>query len=241
MKFLWIGALLAASVTAEAGWFDRGTNVDVSEQLSKLFGANTAFTATAQVSVTGRVGQNKQAAEIEYAYLDGKMRAEINMAKTKAGQKHAEAMDQMAMMGMDRMVNLIVPDKKKAYVIYPGLRSYCEMPTTTPTGQAGTPPTVTRKELGREMVEGHPSIKTLVTITEANGQKYEVTSWEATDLNNFPVKCELQQGGDTVVTIFKNIKLDKPAVSLFEVPANFKQYSSIDEMMMGAVQQMIGK
>lgn len=230
--------VLGASATL-AGWFGPDGKTDTDATLAKLFGQNTAFTATAQVVVKDKAGKEAYTAEVQYAYLEGKMRTDIDMGKTKIGQQHAEVSAQMEMLGLNRVVTVSRPDKKTSYVIYPGMGAYCELPAKSTTGTPVKPPTIERKEIGRETIDGHPCIKYLVTVTDEAGQKQEITAWQATDLNNFPIKTEMKADNNTITTTFKNIKLAKPPAGLFEAPPGCKKYDSVQEMMMGSMQDLL--
>ncbi len=239
MKTILALTALVLAWHASAGWFGGGDNVDSNEQLALLFGDNTAFTATADITVLNKQGKTRHGAEMEYAFLDGKLWTELNMAKTKAGQKHAEGMNEMAAMGMDRIVTLIRPDKQLTYIIYPGIQSYCESPVTA--GRERQPPKIEKQELGNDTLDGRPCVKSLVTITDNKGRQTQMTVWQATDLKDFPVQSEMTKDGETIVTTFKNIKLEKPAASLFDVPTNYTKYATVNEMMMGAMQKIMGQ
>src|SRR5439155_21536608 len=119
------------------------------ERFAQLFGKSMAFTATAHVSVMNSSGRESNAAEMDYAMLDGMLRTEINMANTSAGEKSASAMEKMAGLGMSVMVQLIRPDKKASYVIYPGLKGYCESQLGKPTKktEAATPAKVEKTKV----------------------------------------------------------------------------------------------
>jgi hypothetical protein len=207
---------------------------DTNEQLARLYGKNSAFTATAEISASGKV------TEMEYAFLDGKLRTTIDMAKMKSGAKDAESMEQMQAMGMNVMVTVVRPDKKMTYAIYPGLKAYCELPQTVKASDTqGKPPKIEKTELGKETVEGHSCVKYKVVMTDDDGKQYTMLTWQAADLSDFPIKSEVQSGSDTVTTLFKNIKLGKPDAALFELPSDYKRYGSMQEMMMGSMQQMM--
>jgi hypothetical protein len=78
-----------------------------------------------------------------------------------------------------------------------------------------------------------------VVMTDDDGKQYTMFTWQATDLSDFPIKSEMQSGSDTVTTLFKNIKLSKPDAALFELPSDYKRYGSMQEMMMGSMEQMM--
>jgi len=237
MKLTRLFAALLIPLSAHAFWGSDPT--DTSEVLAQLFGKNTAFTATANMSVKNRKGKETQAAEMEYAFLDGKLRIEIDMTKTKAGAKRPEQMGAMADMGLGKMVTLVRPDKKTTYIVYPGLKAYCEAPKTLATKSDGTAPKMDRTELGKETIDGHPCTKSKVVLTDTAGKAIEMRVWNATDLRDFPLQTEMDTDDGTVVTTFKNVKLVKPDAAQFDPPTNFTRYDSVQEMMMQSMQQML--
>ena len=80
-------------------------------------------------------------------------------------------------------------------------------------------------------MDGHSCVKNKVIVTDKEDKKHEFTVWNATDLKKFPVKVETIQGGKNVVILYKDVKFEKPADSLFEPPADFKRYESMGAMM----------
>jgi outer membrane lipoprotein-sorting protein len=239
MKFTSLLALVLLPVTGFAFFGGSAkSSTDPSELLAQLFGKNDAFTATAVMTVKNRKGKETQAGEMQYAFLHGKLRVELDMTKTKAAAKRGETMNEMAEMGLDRMVTLTRPDKKTTYIIYPGMSAYCEAPKTVAT-RTDAVPKIERTELGKETIDGHPCVKSKVLITDADGKTSELTVWTATDLNDFPIKSEMADKDGTVGTHFKDIKLAKPDPALFELPANYTRYNSVQEMMMQSMQKMM--
>jgi len=80
---------------------------------------------------------------------------------------------------------------------------------------------VEKELLGSETVDGHPAKKYHETYY-ANGKKEgSGFVWEATDLDNFPIKYQTEDKSAT--TTFKNIKTGDPADSLFETPSGFQK------------------
>jgi hypothetical protein len=229
--------LLAINSSTSAFWGGTPKN-DTNEQLAQLFGQNKAFTATAVVSGKGRMGKESFTAEMDYAFSEGKLWTLVDMTKMK-GAADNEGMEQMTAMGLNQIVTLVLPDKKMTYVIYPGLKGYCEFPQTLASQSTNAPPKIEKTELGKETVDGHPCVKYKVVMTMPDEQKYESIVWQATDLKEFPIKSELKSEGDTVTTLFKNVKLEAPPASRFEVPAGMKKYNSIQEMMMSGMQNMM--
>ncbi len=237
-----VTAVLLAVMPAVFGQGMRGGQGNsANEHLAKLHGRTASFTATEQISTQEKNG-NTTVMEMAYALRDGMVRTETDLTKTqqkaKHGRGHGDDMSEMAGMGLDKQVTLVRPDKSVIYLIYPGLKAYSEMPMKKSAGDDKTAQGEW-KELGKEKVDGHPCVKYLVTTTNADGSKDESTVWKATDLKDFIIQTVTQSGGDTVTVKFTNIKFDRPAAALFELPSDYKKYGSMQEMMMNSMQQMM--
>jgi len=214
---------------------------DPGEQLGKVFGKNAAFSATAHTTINTAGGKEAQAMEFSFAVLDGKVRTEMDLMKMHRGNMPPDAMGQMKQMGMDRTVHIFLLDKQVAYMIYPSMKAYCEMSTAPMTGQkAGKEPTVEQTEIGTEIIDGHPCVKSKVVVTDEDGTKLVSYVWRATDLKDFPIQTQMTtEDGSTITTKFQDINQSKPAASLFEPPSDFKRYGSMQELMMGNMGHMM--
>jgi hypothetical protein len=205
---------------------------DFSGVYSNLFAEHSSFSANLETKAGDMTAAGK-------VFVDqGKSRFEMDLSKTMQGKASAEDLESMKSMGMDRMVMLNRPDKKVNYMIYPGLKGYIE--SATPQGAANSGASaedykVEKEELGKETVDGHPCVKSKVTITDKQGEKHVSTVWTATDLKNFPVKTELTQEGKTVTMLFKDVSFSKPDAALFDPPGDFKKHDN----MMGLMQEMM--
>lgn len=181
--------------------------------------------------------------EMNYAVLEGKMRTETDMTKMQGSTIPPQALAQMKAMGMDKTVTIVLPDKHTGYLIYPGLKAYCDLPMGAGSSSAETnaPPKVERTEVGKETIDGHPCVKYKVVVTPEGGEARDFFVWQATDLNNYPVQTQVEAGNGTVVTThFQDIHQTKPSASLFEPPSDYKHYGSPQEMMMNAMSGMGG-
>ncbi len=74
------------------------------------------------------------------------------------------------------------------------------------------------EEVGRETIDGHPTIKERMVIRNKGGGDVAMYRWFATDIR-WPIKAEDVKGGWTLA--YKDIRLGPQAPSLFEVPAGF--------------------
>jgi len=213
---------------------------DPGEQLAKIFGKNSTFTATALITFKKSAGREIPPMQMAYAMLDGKIRTEIDMTKM-GGDAPAEGLAHMKQMGMDRMVHIFLPETKTGYMVYPGMKSYCEIskPPATETS-TGKESKVEKTDLGKETFNGHACTKSKIIITEENGRTINVLVWQATDLKDFPIKSEMTtDDGSVITTVFSNINQNKPDAALFVPPSDYTRYGSMQELMMGNMGRMM--
>lgn len=121
---------------------------------------------------------------------------------------------------------IVRQDRKVMWMVSPAQKSYMEMPlqgmadlSQHPRGDEKLPGEISRKELGREVIDGHPCIKYEITHQQA-GQNYVIHQWIAQDLK-LPVKTAAKDGSWSVE--YRNIKMGGQSDSLFEPPAGFQK------------------
>jgi hypothetical protein len=88
-----------------------------------------------------------------------------------------------------------------------------------PRGDEKMPGELSRKELGKEVIDGHPCIKYEITF-QHGGQSNVIHQWIAQDLK-LPVKTAAVDGSWSVE--YKNINKGPQPDSLFEVPSDFQK------------------
>ncbi|HEY5043360.1 MAG TPA: hypothetical protein VIK53_15315 [Verrucomicrobiae bacterium] len=206
---------------------------------SKLFGENQTYTATLEIQTTSQQGNNLTMPG-KISFDSGKSSFALNMTEVQGSKMPPATAAQMKEMGMDQMVSLSLPDKKTAYLIYPGMKSYIARPMTD---EATTPVNdyqVTTTELGKEVLDGHDCTKNKVVVTGKDGTTHGFTVWNATDLNKFPVKIQGTEQGQNTTMLFKNISLAKPDASAFEVPASYTKYNNLPALMQAEMMKKLG-
>jgi outer membrane lipoprotein-sorting protein len=211
----------------------------ISASMAKLFGEHTAFSATMEQQV--KMGQETTTMPGKMAFDAGKSRFEMNMSEARGTQMPPQAAEQMKAMGMDTTVMISRPDKKMAYIVYPGLEAYVETPIQD--GEAAKSDAefkVETTELAKEEIEGHNCVKNKVVVTNAKGEKHESTVWNATDLKKFPVKIETVDRGQAMTMLFKDVKLSKPDADSFDIPVSYKKYNTMREMMEQEMMKRMG-
>jgi hypothetical protein len=231
-------AVLCSSLLTVHAQMGRGPGgPDFSGAMAKLFGNNSAFTATAEVHAKNGRSNDEMTMPGKIAFRDSKSRFELSMSEMKGAKMPPGMVEQMKQMGMDNMVSISLPEKKVVYLIYPGLKAYAEMRLTNAT-PADADLKIT--ELGKESCEGHDCIKNKAVVTDKDGQTHEFTVWNATDLKKFPVKIVTDERNNAVTILFKDVKFEKPADSQFDPPTDFKKYDSMMSLMQEEMMKKMG-
>jgi hypothetical protein len=139
----------------------------------------------------------------------------------------------MKQMGMGNIIMISRTDRKVTLAVYPGISGYVENPmSASATAASPSDYKMEATELGKETLDGHPCVKKKVVITGKEGSNHESTVWSASDLKDFPIKIESQEGGKTTTLLFKEVKLEKPDAGQFEAPAGYTKYTDMQTMMM---------
>lgn len=212
-----------------------------SATFSKLCGDHKAFSAGAVVQMNQTAGSESLTTPCKVAYLDRKLRMEIDLTQSKGSQLPAGMTAQLKAMGMGEMAILSHEAKGVSYLVYPGLQSYAEVPSADgkPIDDSKTKISVT--ELSKETINGHPCVKNKVMVTDESGRSDEATVWNATDLKKFPVRIEMTDKNGKVTMNLTNVNFDKPDAKNFEPPANFTRYTDVQTMMReGMMKRMLG-
>jgi hypothetical protein len=190
--------------------------------IAGLFGSNNAFTAVATTKILDPQQNEIMVMPMSYAFLSGKARSEVDMTQVTGKSIAPESKAVFKQMGVDRMVTITRPDKQAMVIVYPGLASYAETPLS--------PADVQTANASSETVDGHPCRKEKLSISSKDS-KQEGFVWRATDLKDFPIKIQLSHTNGTTVTSYTNIKFNKPDAKLFEPPAEFDKYDSVEKML----------
>jgi hypothetical protein len=234
-------SLCLTFTTAHAQFGAQGGGSPMDEALAKVFGTNLNFSASMQTDVH-IAAQDKTISIVGKIYFaNGNSRTEIDMTKMTGTAIPPQQLQQIKAMGMDQMVSISQMAKKTVYMIYPGLSAYAkiQLPMTPP--DAAKEAKFTSTDLGKETVDGHPCLKKQYSITDAkSGQPIMMTTWNATDLNDSPIKITQASNGNTTTMTFTDVNLTKPAASLFVPPADYKAYDDVKTMMQTEMMKKMG-
>jgi hypothetical protein len=204
--------------------------------LTKVFGDNSAFTATLKFQVTPKSG-DPVTLPGKIAFDAGKARFEMNLSGATGLKIPAGAAAQMKSIGLDQITTISLPGKNFVYLVYPGLQSYMEK--SLPDALTGTNLNfkVATIELAKETVDGHSCVENQVVVTDGQGSTNEFTVWNATDLKNFPVKIVRNTG---ITLSFSDVSLAKPAADSFEPPAGYTRYDDMQTMVQTEMMKKMG-
>jgi hypothetical protein len=130
--------------------------------------------------------------------------------------------------GGREMISISRPDKRVVWMLMPASRTYMEMPYNMQrkdlSSQLNDPNVKPEKKfIGDETVDGHPTKKYHVTVIMNGDREASGYIWEATDMNNFPIKHQSEDG--EITTVWKNIKFGGVSDSVFEIPAGYRKMS----------------
>lgn len=240
MKALTMIAALAVGGLTGFAQMSGPPNTGFNAALTKLFGPVTAFSARCEVRVLDEKGGEKMVLPMEFALLDGKFRAEVDMAGGRGRELSAEQIAAMKQTGMDKVVSIARPDKKSLYLLLPTAQAAVTLPMSDEEVAAlKQEPKLSQTVLGRETLDGHPCEKRRITLTDAAGKSSEALVWAATDLKDFPLQIQTTERGDTYVFRYSNLRLTAPAAAMFDVPAGYTTYAGMQEFTVAMMKKML--
>lgn len=208
--------------------------------LSEFFSDTRAFTAGVELTLPAKEGGEAMKLPFGVAMADGKMRWELNLANVKSTELPPEAINGIKDMGLDRLFFIYLPGKPLT-LAFPGMKSYVEMPAPKTEGvqqqAAEKIGRLEKRELGRENVAGQPTVKYAVKVSGDDGT---ATVWQATNLQNLPIKIAITKAQQTYVLQLSNIKLGQPDAAYFAVPAGFAKQADMNAVIQAAAMKSLG-
>ncbi|GEM_PF-5223297 len=227
------------STNAQTGGFASGPAVQGEvTKLSSILGAaltQSDVDFTADVSITSR--QLPKAAEMKLSVAGGKIRWDVDTLKmvpdpTAQQMVRNLKIDQMAML-MERGKDLVA--------IYPRLNAWVKVDAASHKEFfekfAAKDIEAALKEVGTETINGQSTTKYQVSNEVADLDAGESAFvWRARDLENLPIRIQATESGQTWQIDLSTVKIGKVDSSKFSVPAHWKQYPSVEQLIMGAMQ-----
>lgn len=214
-------------VLAQFGGGSAAPSSDTS--LDELFSGNPVFSATQIADITGPNGHINVKTQMYFDH--GNSRSEMNMADVQ-GSLPPNALAQMKAIGLDKVVTINPASKTSQLTIYPNIRSYFS--TAVPAAAKGASNSITITKIGSESVGGHSCIKNSVVVT-SGGESHQFTTWNATDLRNFPIEIAISDQGTSVTMTFQNVSFAAIPAYEFQPPSAYSHYDNIQALMQAAM------
>jgi hypothetical protein len=157
------------------------------------------------------------------ASADTKLRMDVDVKLIKSSSMAPAMVMMFQQAGKDRVTSVIRPDNKATYIIYPNARVYSSLPLGAADAEIATQK-IEKKALGKETMDGHPCVRNQSTVKSAKGTVLlQATTWNASDLKDFPIQIEMKENGNSTIMHFMNVNLANPDPKLFDIPAGFKE------------------
>lgn len=204
--------------------------------LSRVFGELPGFSAKANVKLEGEGASDDMMLPMQFEYLGGRMRAEINMADVKGSEVPAEMLFTLKQIGMDRVVTIMSGDGKPVIILYPNLNASIEVKGAESAVSKTEGEALTETKLGEETVAGHVCDKYRFVH-----QGEEALVWRARDLESFPIQVRMDQKSVRMTVHYEDINLEAPKAERFKVPAVYTKHESMEAVMQGAMQRLLKK
>lgn len=118
--------------------------------------------------------------------------------------------------------HIVRQDRNVMWIVLPESKAYMEIRCRPPQNtiiEEKVLGEVSRRIVGTEIVDGHPTVKYEITYEDDNRIK-KIFQWMATDIN-FPVKIAAIDGSWS--NEYKNIRMGSVSDTLFEIPAGFEK------------------
>jgi hypothetical protein len=202
----------------------------------RIFDQHKAFSATADMKIADPAQKDSMTVSFALSLSDANVRFEVDLANAKGSMISPEVVTQMKAAGMDRVVSVMRMDKKRLYIIYPGLKAYADMVIPDESAQSlAKNLKIDRRTVAKENVGSHACTKLALTFSDDKGGKQTITSWEASDMKGFPVQAQMVESGQNILVKLRDVKLSRPDSKLFDPPAGYKKYNDIQTMMTAAM------
>lgn len=207
---------------------------------SEFFSDSRDFTARAELSLPGR--NPGDSIPIGLAMSEGRMRWQLNTAQIRSAHLPPERAALLKQMKMDSIILYLQPDTN-LMAAFPRMKVWVE----TPTPKARNIQENAQAKIGgmkktpvaNETVDGHPCVKYRLTVPEDNDPNQVAVTWEATDLNNLPIKIMVKTDGQVYGIQLRNIRPGKTDERLFLPPPSYTKRASFSSLIQEGLLQSL--
>jgi hypothetical protein len=211
-----------------------GISPPINSSLLKLFGTNTAFSAAAHVRVTDENQKEFMTAPLNLTFLEGKLRADLDLKQLRSTQLPAELLAQLRQIKMDQVTSIVRIDRNAILLVYPELKSYVEMPVPKDETMALDKATLTKTPFGTEIIDGKKCAKTKAVLTDRTTRS-EMMLWAAPERPDFPIQIQMTENGYGILLKLQNVRFARPEAKQFEAPAGFQKFETVQRLLVQAM------
>lgn len=208
-----------------------GTSGGVDSAMIKLFGDSPTFTGSATVQVLDANRNEWLRMPSTFNALNGKFRLDIDKGQIKSSKLPPGTVALDKRFGTDKVSSVTRTDTHMIYIIYPNAQSYVNMPLM---GQDAIPANqkLTRTAQGHEKINGHACVRNHCTVRNTKGAiLLDAVTWNASDLQDFPLRIETKENGNTTIMQFQQVSFANPDARLFEAPAGYQRFNDPNTLL----------
>jgi len=204
---------------------------------AQLFGTVRGFTARAEMDlVVGPPnGRDTNTVPINVAFLDGRMRTDMDLNEVRATAIPAPTFTSLIAMGIYQVVNVVRPDRGVAHLMYPELKSFTDFPLTPEETTRSMK--IARTDAGRGTAVGRFCAVQRVVVTGSSTNRHEATVWLSDNMRGFPVQIQWDEPRGQVTLRFLDVYLITPDIGLFEPPRDYIKYPDQAMLLQNASQR----
>ena len=212
----------------------------MSPVLALLFKDFEAFSATAEVTLSGPTAAESMTMTMHLHYLNGGMRTELDMSDVRGPTVDESMAYTLKQIGMNRVITILQPDDRQNVVLYPSRKAYVSLPESSDQEKARARSAQTRKtKQGQEIILGMTCTKSRISFVENPEQDLTVLVWEANRLRNFPVQIEMNQAGGAMTVRYRDVVFEAPAKDQFEIPTGYRKHPGVQSILEEATQELL--
>jgi hypothetical protein len=212
----------------------------MSPVLAVLFKDYEAFTARAEVELTGPRFEDAMIMPMKFYYLKGDTRTELDMGDVIGPSVDESLAHTLQQIGMHEVVTILQAQRGQTVVLYPRRKAYVLMPNPSANEQGQPRPALIRKtKLGEETVLGMTCTKSRVTFVEGPGRNDTVHVWEAERLRQFPVQIEMKQTDGAMTVRYRDVSFEDPGPERFEIPEGFQKHDGAPSILQEATRELL--
>lgn len=233
-----LGLAVGAFLSTLSAPAQMGASGGVDSAMIKLFGDSPTFTGTATVQVLDANRTESLRMPATFNALNGKFRLDVDKGQIKSSLLPPGTVKLDQRIGTDRVSSVTRIDTHMIYIIYPNAQSYVNMPLM---GQDAIPANqrLTRSAVGHEKVNGHACVKNHCVVKNDKGATLlDALTWNASDLQDFPLRIETKESGRTTVMQFQQVSFARPDARLFEPPAGYQRFNDQNTLLEAAMKKV---